>query len=107
MTVHYPETLFVMPVYRYQVVTDDDSGEIFEVEQSIDSPTLEKHPLTGKPVHRVYDAPNLSTQHTEGKTKRTLDPGNLEKHGFSKYERDGSGSYHKAAGQGPDCLEKE
>ena len=63
-----------MPVYRYRVVTDDDSGEIFEVEQSIDSPALQKHPLTGDPVTRLFDAPNLSTKHTEGKAKRALDP---------------------------------
>ena len=96
-----------MPVYRYQVVTEDDSGEIFEVEQSIDSPALERHPLTEKPVCRVYDAPNLSTQHTEGKTKQVLESGNLNRHGFSRYERDSSGSYHKTAGEGPDSIEKE
>jgi len=96
-----------MPVYRYRVTTDDDSGEIFEVEQSIDSPPLQKHPLTGDPVARLFDAPNLSTQYTEGKTKRSLNPDNLGKHGFSRYERDGSGSYHKTAGEGPDCIEKE
>ena len=96
-----------MPVYRYRVTTDDDSGEIFEVEQPVDAPSLQEHPLTGAPVTRLFDAPNLSTQHTEGKTKRALDPGNLEKHGFSRYERDGSGSYHKTTGEGPDCIEKE
>ncbi len=96
-----------MPVYRYRVVTDDDTGEIFEVEQRADSPPLQKHPLTGDPVTRVFDAPNLSIQHTEGKAKRAIDPGNLEKHGFSRYERDRSGSYQKTAGKGPDCIEKE
>ncbi|MFP6855239.1 MAG: hypothetical protein VB980_05600 [Opitutales bacterium] len=96
-----------MPVYRYQVVTEDDSGEIFEVEHSAASPSLRKHPLTGDPVTRLYDAPNLSTQHTEGKTKRALEADNLNRHGFSRYERDGSGSYHKTAGQGPDSIEKE
>ena len=96
-----------MPVYRYRVVTADDSGEIFEVEQSADSPPLQKHPLTGDPVTRIYDTPNLSTQHTEGKAKRALDPGNLDRHGFSRYERDSSGSYHKTAGEGPDSIEKE
>ena len=96
-----------MPVYRYRVVTNDDSGEIFEVEQSIDSPALQKHPLTGDSVTRLFDAPNLSTEHTEGKAKRAIDPGNLEKHGFSRYERDGSGNYQKTAGDGPDCIEKE
>ena len=96
-----------MPVYRYRVVTDDDSGEIFEVEHSAESPPLQKHPLTGDPVTRVYDAPNLSTQHTEGKTKRVLESDNLNRHGFSRYERDSSGSYHKTAGEGPDSIEKE
>ena len=96
-----------MPVYRYRVVTDDDSGEIFEVEQPMDSPALQKHPLSGEPVTRLFDAPNLSTKHTEGKAKRAIDPGNLEKHGYTRNERGDSGTYHKTAGEGPDCVEKE
>ena len=66
-----------MPVYRYRVVTEDDSGEIFEVDQPMDSPALETHPSTGEPVTRLFDAPNLSTQYTEGKEKQTLDTSNL------------------------------
>ena len=96
-----------MHVYRYRVVTKDDSGEIFEVEQPMGSPPLEEHPLTGEPVTRIFDVPNLSTQYTEGKAKRSLDPGNLKQHEFSRYERDDSGTYHKTGGEGPDCIEKE
>ncbi len=98
------------PVYHYRVVTPDGSGETFEVEQAIDAVPLKKHPVTGKPVERVYDhAPNLGLKHSEGRERQILSPENLAKRGFSRYERDsGSGTYRKTAGEmGPEQIQGE
>ncbi len=93
-----------MPIYIYQVSTDDGSeGEIFEIEQSMKAESLTKHPVTGQPIKRIYLPPNISIKYTPGQTKNKLDNKNVEKAGFSKYERDKlTGTYHKVAGkEGP------
>ncbi|MGB0370146.1 MAG: FmdB family zinc ribbon protein [Opitutales bacterium] len=89
-----------MPIYQYQVINDDGSGGlIFEIEQRMTDPALTEHPITQKPVKRVYSAPNLATRYTPGSTKNKLENSNVEKHGFTKYERDKlTGTYHKVAG---------
>ena len=98
-----------MPIYVYEVVKEDGSpGQMFEVEQSMKDPVLEIHPQTGEPVRRVYQPPNLATRYTPGSTKSKLETKNVEKAGFTKYERDKlTGKYHKTAGQdkrAPDVL---
>ncbi len=93
-----------MPIYIYQVSTDDGSeGEIFEFEQSMTAESLTKHPVTGQPIKRIYLPPNISKKYTPGQTKNKLDNKNVEKAGFSKYERGKlTGTYHKVAGkEGP------
>ena len=93
-----------MPIYIYQVLTDDGSeGEIFEIEQSMTTESLTKHPVTGQSIKRIYLPPNISKKHTPGQTQKKLDNRNIEKAGFSKYERDKlTGTYHKIAGkEGP------
>ena len=96
------------PVHRYRVITPDDSGETFEVEQAADAPTLKKHPLTGEPVERLYeDAATLTLRHDSRRDRTTLSSNHLAKHGFARYEKDpASGSYHKTAGAGPEHLQK-
>lgn len=98
-----------MPIYVYQVVTaDGGEGEVFELEQSMVDAPLTAHPLTGKPVRRVYQAPNLTTRYAPGATKNKLENRNVEKMGFTKYERDKlTGTYHKVAGKdgrAPDTI---
>lgn len=90
-----------MPIYQYQVINPDGSGGlVFEVEQRMSEDSLTEHPVTGKPVKRVYSAPNLTTRYTPGYTKNKLENSNVEKHGFTKYERDKlTGTYHKVAGK--------
>lgn len=92
-----------MPIYVYQVITPDGSeGETFEIEQSMHDAALTTHPLTGQPVRRVYLAPNVSTRYTPESTKSKLENRNVEKMGFTKYERDKlTGTYHKVAGKDP------
>lgn len=93
-----------MPIYVYQVIEEDGSdGEIFEIQQSMNDEALSTHPDSGKPVRRVYLPPNISTKYGEKGMSGKLEKSNLEKHGFTRYEKDPStGTYHKTAGkEGP------
>lgn len=86
-----------MPVYRYVVVEKDGSdGEIFEVEQPASSAVLKKHPESGKPVRRLYDAANINIQYTPGKEKSLSNIDRIKKAGFEVLEKDKiSGKYFK------------
>jgi predicted nucleic acid-binding Zn ribbon protein len=97
-----------MPVYVYEVIQPGGGGERFEIQQSMQDAPLRQHPETGQPVRRVFLPPNLATRHTPGATSRLLDNRNIEKAGFTKYEKDKlTGRYHRVAGnQGPDTLQR-
>ena len=90
-----------MPVYVYQEILPDGSdGETFEYIQRMSETTLKTHPQTGNPVRKIFHAPNVSSKYTEGTTKNRLSDQNIEKHGFTRYERDKvTGRYHKTAGK--------
>ena len=92
-----------MPIYVYQTVLEDGSeGSTFEVVQSMSEPALTHHPVTGEKVKRVYCPPNIGLKYTPGSTQKKLETKNVEKAGFTKYERDKlTGRYHKTAGK--DC----
>ena len=92
-----------MPVYVYEVI---ETGERFEILQSMNEDRLETHPTHGKAVRRVFLPPTIGSKHTAGKEKSMLDNKNVEKAGFTKYERDKiTGKYNKVAGkQGPSQL---
>ncbi|MCK4873164.1 MAG: zinc ribbon domain-containing protein [Phycisphaerales bacterium] len=94
-----------MPMYVYQVVTDDGSeGEVFEIFQSMSDAPLTKHPRTGQPVKRMITAPNLPATYTDAATKTKLSDKNLERMGFTKYQRAGDGQYEKRTGKGPRTI---
>jgi hypothetical protein len=98
-----------MPIYVYREILEDGSqGEIFEVEQSMKDATLTVHPVSGLPVKRVIQAPNINARHTPGKNKSMLENKNVERLGFTKYEKDRStGNYYKTVGKdsrAPDVL---
>lgn len=98
-----------MPIYVYQVMRPEGGeGETFEIEQSMHDAPLSVHPRTGEPVRRVYQSPNLATRYTPGATKNKLETRNVERAGFTKYERDKlTGQYHKTAGKdrrAPDVI---
>ena len=83
--------------------------EIFEVEQEINAPPLSTHPLTNEPVQRVLTSASLSLRHSSIHENKSLSADHLNKHGFSKYEKDqSSGDYHKTAGKdGPASISSE
>lgn len=93
-----------MPTYVYEII---DSGERFECVQSMRDDPLRSHPTTGQPVRRVIVVPNLGIKHTPGRAKSVLENQNLEKAGFTKYQKDKvTGKYNRVAGkQGPATLE--
>ncbi len=94
-----------MPTYVYEVIHDDGSpGETFEVFQKMSDEPLTHHPETGKPVRRVISAPYIPGTHSDIVTKQKLSNKNLDRLGFTKYERAGDGKFEKKAGQGPNVI---
>ncbi|MGQ0626603.1 MAG: FmdB family zinc ribbon protein [Phycisphaerales bacterium] len=96
-----------MPTYVYAVVDKkgEPTGEYFEIVQSMKDDALTKHPSTGRPVKRVPQAPNIAGKWSPIKAKGTLSNKNLERLGFTKYERKGNGYMEKTAGKhGPRTL---
>ncbi len=97
-----------MPTYLYQVVNDDGTlGETFEVVQRMTDAPLTKHPETGEPVRRVITAPNIAGKWTESGSKQMLSDSNLDRLGFTKYQKTGEGTYEKRAGKGPKSISSD
>ena len=94
-----------MPTYVYAVVNPDGSlGEHFEVVQKMSDAALERHPESGAPVRRVPQAPMLGGQHSSAADKRKISDSNLDRMGFTKYQKVGDGKYEKTAGAGPKSI---
>lgn len=96
-----------MPTYVYEILTakGDPTGKTFEVVQSMKDDALTKHPETGQPVRRVPQAPMIAGKWSDLKGKGALSNKNLERLGFTKYERKGKGYMERTAGKhGPRGL---
>jgi len=96
-----------MPTYVYEVLDakGNATGEYFEIVQSMKDEALKKQPSTGKPVKRVPQAPNIAGKWSPVKAKGTMSNKNLERLGFTKYERKGDGYMERTAGKaGPKQL---
>jgi putative FmdB family regulatory protein len=90
-----------MPIYEYRPSSGRHCGFCsngFELIQKISDAKLEQCPQCGAPVTRQISAAAI------GKAGPSLDPANIEKHGFTQYKRSGQGVYEKTAGKGPDVL---
>jgi len=93
-----------VPIYEYLV--DKPPGcEVceagFEVLLKISDARLEVCPECQSPVRRVLSAPNLT------RSSPSLDPKNIEKHGFTQYRKSGKGTYEKTAGSGPRTITRD
>ncbi len=99
-----------MPVYVYEVVDANGRGKPgtrFELRQSIHEPALAKHPETGEVVRRVIQAAFVAGSHSQMQISNKLkDNKKLEQLGFTKYEKQGDGTYQKTAGKGPDLIRR-
>jgi predicted nucleic acid-binding Zn ribbon protein len=96
-----------MPTYVYEVLDKKGkpTGETFEVVQSMKEDALTKHPKTGAPVRRAIVAPNIAGNWSDMKSKGKLSNKNLERMGFTKYERKGKGYMERTVGKfGPQTL---
>jgi len=96
-----------MPLYIYEEILPDGSGgEPFEVLQGMNDTPLKKHPETGKPVRKVFGTPNAPKAWTDSQGKAKTSDNNLDRLGFTKYVKGGSGKYEKRFGKGPDIMKK-
>lgn len=95
-----------MPIYTYQEINEDGTdGEMFDIVRAMSDPPLTEHPETGKPVKRVYKPVHIAGVMNELHSKNRLSDKNLDRLGFTKYQRNGKGHYERTAGkEGPDLL---
>lgn len=96
-----------MPTYVYEILDKQGkpTGETFEIVQSMKEDALAKQPGTGKPCRRAIVAPAVAGKWSPIKEKNTLSNKNLERLGFTKYERKGKGYMERVAGkEGPRTL---
>ncbi len=90
-----------MPIYEYQPKHKKECAfcaEGFELMRKISEPKLLVCPQCGVAVERIISAPNLA------KSGPSLNPANLENHGFTQYRKAGKGIYEKTAGKGPSVI---
>ncbi|CAG1002380.1 hypothetical protein PHYC_02990 [Phycisphaerales bacterium] len=96
-----------MPTYEYEILdkAGKPTGERFEIVQLMKEKALTKQPGTGKPCRRAIVAPKIAGKWSPIKAKSTLSNKNLERMGFTKYERKGQGYMERVAGKaGPKSL---
>ena len=96
-----------MPTYVYEILDKkgEPTGETFEIFQLMKDEALTKHPETGKPVRRAIVAPAIAGKWSDMKGKSALSDKNLERMGFTKYQRKGQGYMERTAGKfGPKTL---
>ncbi len=96
-----------MPTYVYDLLDarGEPTGESFEYVQSMKDKPLSAHPQTKQPCRRAIVAPNIAGNWSPLKEKSMLSNKNLERLGFTKYERKGKGYMERVAGtQGPQSI---
>ncbi len=96
-----------MPLYVYQILDKKGkpTGETFELMQPMAADALTRHPLTKAPVRRAIQAPNIAGKWSDMKGKSALSNKNLDRLGFTKYERRGNGYMERTAGKlGPRAI---
>jgi hypothetical protein len=99
-----------MPTYVYEILDKkgEPTGKTFEHVGSMKDPPLTAEPGTGRPCRRAIVAPNIAGNWSPLKAKGTLSNKNLERMGFTKYERKGKGYMERTAGkQGPRSISSE
>lgn len=99
-----------MPTYEYELLDDsgEPTGERFEWSQSMKDDALTKHPESGKPCRRAIVPPMVAGRWSPLKEKGMLSNKNLERLGFTKYEKRGDGVMERVAGkEGPRVISDE
>lgn len=96
-----------MPTYVYEVLdkNGEGTGRTFEHVAPMSDEALTKHPETGEPVRRVPQAFAVAGGWSDLKSKSKLSNENLERLGFTKYEKKGDGYMERTAGKmGPKSI---
>ena len=91
-----------MPIYIYEYLDEEGNGtgECFELTQQMSDDALEEN--EGRPVHRVPQLPIIAGKWSDLKGKDQLSNSNLERLGFTKYEKNTDGGMTRVAGkEGP------
>ena len=97
-----------MPLYVYELATDEPDPPRFEFLQKMSDPPFTRHPETGQPIRRVYATASVPAKGRHPmSTKKMLGDNNLDRLGFTKYVKTDSGQYEKTAGKGPDSLKSQ
>lgn len=99
-----------MPTYVYEILSKggEPTGELFEIVQPMKDAALVRDPATGRPCRRAIVAPAIAGKMSPLKSKGALSNKNLERLGFTKYERKGKGYMERTAGsQGPRSISSE
>lgn len=93
-----------MPTYCYRI---SGSEEVIEISHPASELPHTKD-SQGRPLERVYTAPNLGLRHTPKQEKARTSNENLGRLGFTKYTRDKvTGRYHKEVGKGPAVIQAQ
>jgi predicted nucleic acid-binding Zn ribbon protein len=96
-----------MPTYVYEILDKkgNPTGKTFEIVQSMKDDALTEHPETGQKVRRAIVAPAIAEKWSDMKSKSALSDKNLERLGFTKYQRKGDRYMERTAGKfGPKTL---
>lgn len=96
-----------MPTYLYELLDakGKPTGQTFELVQSMKDAALTNQPGTGRPCRRAIVAPNIAGKWSDIKGKAALSNKNLERLGFTKYEKKGNGYMERVAGkEGPPSI---
>jgi hypothetical protein len=96
-----------MPTYVYEILDKkgQGTGKTFELVQSMRDAALTRHPETGEPVKRVIQPPNIAGNWSPLKNKEKLSNKNLQRLGFTKYEKKGKDYMERVAGKkGPRSI---
>ena len=97
-----------MPTYVYAHINADGSdGETFELVQRMSDHPLTRHPQTGAAVRRIVQPPIIPGPGSDHATGQMLSNKNLDRLGFTKYQRAGDGTYEKQAGKGPRTISSD
>lgn len=90
-----------MPTYEYKASGERSCDTCrcgFEIIRKISDPELQRCPDCNEPVSQVISAPGIA------RSGPSLDPANIEKHGFTQYRKSAKGVYEKTAGKGPRVI---
>jgi putative FmdB family regulatory protein len=93
-----------MPIFEYKPSGKNECefcSNGFEMLRKTSDEPLAACPKCGAEIVKILSAPSLA------KSAPSLNPTNLEAHGFTQYRKSGKGVYEKTAGKGPGVISSD